>query len=226
MAAAEASLQKGDLAGADTHFRAALVEGWVLRATLLDREGRSPEAREALRTASLFRVASPPALLALGTAELRMGDASAAADVLAELAAATSNDPEALRLLARALAAEGRRDEAAQQLQAAPGDGCGGPAPTAQVAAEDPRTGSAHRAVEPRRGALHTRRRRPAHPAEPGPRRPRLPRRGRVRAGPRRAAQGAGARADGPPRPLLPGHDRARGHDGARPARFGDRGVP
>ena len=68
IAAAEDRLRAADLEGAETRYREALFEGWMLTATLEKLERRVPEAREALRNASLFRVESPEGLRALGAA--------------------------------------------------------------------------------------------------------------------------------------------------------------
>jgi len=114
ISAAEERLRAGDLAAAEGRYREALFEGWLATAALEKLERRIPQARDALRNASLFRVESPQGLRALGTAQLQMGEATAAGETFEALAAADSRDGEARRLLARALAA-GSQLEAAQQ---------------------------------------------------------------------------------------------------------------
>jgi len=116
ISAAEDRLRAADLEGAETRYREALFEGWMLTATLEKLERRVPEAREALRNASLFRVESPEGLRALGAAQLQMGDAAAATETLQALAAKDPRDGEATRILARALSAGGQAEAAAQKL--------------------------------------------------------------------------------------------------------------
>ena len=116
ISAAEDRLRAADLEGAETRYREALFEGWMLTATLEKLERRVPEAREALRNASLFRVESSEALRALGAAQLQMGDAAAATETLQALAAKDPRDGEATRILARALSAGGQAEAAAQKL--------------------------------------------------------------------------------------------------------------
>jgi tetratricopeptide (TPR) repeat protein len=119
MAAAEDSLSRGELSAAESRYREALLEGWVLKAALEGAEGRPAEARDAVKNASPFRVARPQGLRSLGTAELLAGEAAAAVETLTELVEKTPGDPDTLRLLARALAAAGKADAAAQKLEAA-----------------------------------------------------------------------------------------------------------
>ncbi len=119
MGSAESSLQKGDLKTAESLYREALFEGWLLEATLRYGEGRRAEARLALGEALLFRVETPDALRSLAIAQLQMGDPAAAVDILTELARQLPRNLETLRLLAKALGAAGRRDLALQRLDEA-----------------------------------------------------------------------------------------------------------
>jgi tetratricopeptide (TPR) repeat protein len=119
VAAAESRLRAGDLASADAHYREALFEGWLLKAALERLEGRWPEAREAVRNASLFAVARREARLALAMAALQAGDAARAVETLAPVASADPRDGEALRLLAKALAAAGDVERAVATLDQA-----------------------------------------------------------------------------------------------------------
>jgi tetratricopeptide (TPR) repeat protein len=116
IAAAEDRLRAGDLEGAEALYREALFEGWLLTAGLEKLERRAPQAQEALRNASLFRVESARGLRDLGTAQLQMGEAAAAAETFEALAAKDPGDGGARRLLARALAASGRVEDAAPRL--------------------------------------------------------------------------------------------------------------
>jgi tetratricopeptide (TPR) repeat protein len=116
ISAAEERLRAGDLVAAESRYREALFEGWLATAALEKLERRVPQARDALRNASLFRVESPQGLRALGTAQLQMGEAAAARETFEALAATGSGDGEARRLLARALAAGGQAEAAQQKL--------------------------------------------------------------------------------------------------------------
>ena len=78
ISSAESSLQRGDLEAAEGRYREALLEGWLLMATMHRAERRLPEAREALRNASAFASENREALQSLAIAQLQSGDDSEA----------------------------------------------------------------------------------------------------------------------------------------------------
>jgi tetratricopeptide (TPR) repeat protein len=119
ISAAEGRLQGGDLDAAESLYRQAVFEGWLLTAALERLEGRLPASRDAVHGAALFRVESAPSLRALAAAQLQTGEAAAAAETLETLAARDARDGETRRLLARALAAEGRMEAATERLDEA-----------------------------------------------------------------------------------------------------------
>ena len=119
ISAAEASLAKGELEVAESHYREALFEGWLLMGTLERIEDRLPEAREALHKASLFAVEDRQGILSLAAAYLRTGGAAQAAEVLTVLAGKDPRDVESRRLLAKALAATGQPEQALAKLDEA-----------------------------------------------------------------------------------------------------------
>lgn len=119
ISAAEASLAKGELRAAESHYREALFEGWLLMGALERAEDRLPEARGALQKASLAAGEDRPRVLSLAAAYLRTGEAAPAAEVLTALAAKDPRDVESRRLLARALAAAGRPEQALARLDEA-----------------------------------------------------------------------------------------------------------
>jgi tetratricopeptide (TPR) repeat protein len=121
IAGAEDRLRASDLEAAESRYREALFEGWLVTATLEALERRVPQASEALRNAALFRVETKAALRALGTAQLRMGEAASAVETFEALAAKDPRDGGAHRLLARALAFTGQAGPAAQKLAEAEG---------------------------------------------------------------------------------------------------------
>jgi tetratricopeptide (TPR) repeat protein len=119
ISAAETSLQKGDLRAAESHYRSALFEGWLLMATLERIEGRLPRAREALETASTYALENRAALQGLALVHLQMGEAAPAIELLTRLARKTPKDIQTRRLLAQALVAGGQSDQAVRELEEA-----------------------------------------------------------------------------------------------------------
>jgi tetratricopeptide (TPR) repeat protein len=119
IATAERSLATGDWRAAEVHYREALFEGWLLTGTLESLDGRLAEAREALRTASSFAHEDPALLQSLASAQLQLGEAAPAAEILTRLAEKDPRDVGTRRLLARALAADGRPAEAMRRLDEA-----------------------------------------------------------------------------------------------------------
>jgi tetratricopeptide (TPR) repeat protein len=119
LAAAESSLQKGDVAGAETRYRAALFEGWMVLGTVerLDRDAKA--ARAAFEQAALLAPEDRGAQQAMAGAQLQTGDAAGAVEVLSALAARDAQDVETRRLLAKALAAAGKVDQAVRTLDEA-----------------------------------------------------------------------------------------------------------
>ena len=126
IARAEASLQEGEPEIAESHYRSALLEGWLLVGTLERLDGRLPEAREAFRGASVSVVENRVALQALAFVDLQMGEAAQAISILRPLAESGGKDVTTRRLLAQALAASGETGQSVQELEAAhaaaPGD--------------------------------------------------------------------------------------------------------
>src|SRR5438445_10918926 len=86
MAAAEASLRDGELQAAESHYRTALREAWLLEGSLAAAAGRLTDARDAFRRASASAVENRPALLSLALVQLQMAEPSEAVKVLTPLA--------------------------------------------------------------------------------------------------------------------------------------------
>jgi tetratricopeptide (TPR) repeat protein len=122
---AETSLQEGEPQTAESHYRMALLEGWLLLGTIDRLEGRLPEAREAFKSASVSVVENRVALQALAFAQLQGGEAAEAVKVLRPLLDAGGGDVPTRRLLAQALAASGDAEGAVQELEAAHGEAPG-----------------------------------------------------------------------------------------------------
>jgi tetratricopeptide (TPR) repeat protein len=119
MAEAEASLREGELQIAESRYRGALLEGWLLLGSLEAADGRLGEAREAFRRASTAAVETRRALQSLALVELQLGEASEAVGILTQVVARNPKDGRLRQLLAQALAASGRPEEAAQELEEA-----------------------------------------------------------------------------------------------------------
>jgi tetratricopeptide (TPR) repeat protein len=119
MAVAEASLRKGDARAAEGQYRTALQEGWLLVGALEGAAGRLEQSREAFRKATAAAAESPQALRGLAAAHLRMRETAPAVEILTRLASKDPKDVQSRRLLAQALAAEGRTAEAVQRLEEA-----------------------------------------------------------------------------------------------------------
>jgi len=85
MAEGERRLQAGDVRGAETRYRAALFEGWLLRGTLARIEQQRDAARAAYDKAAAFAIA-PEQRRELGAAYVACGDGARAVDILQPLA--------------------------------------------------------------------------------------------------------------------------------------------
>jgi tetratricopeptide (TPR) repeat protein len=117
MAAAETSLREGELQTAESHYRDALLEGWLLMGTLARVEGRPLEARDDFRRASTSAVENALALKALALAHLQLGETAPAVEILTRLAAKDRRNLQTRRLLAQALGAAGQPERAVRELE-------------------------------------------------------------------------------------------------------------
>ena len=126
VAAAEASLKRGDLAAAESRYRSVLLEGWLLQGWLEAAEGRLDAARESFGRASTEGAEARRALQARALVELQMGQVGAAVEDLTRVVKETPRDAAARRLLAQAHLATGHPERAVTELEAArtavPGD--------------------------------------------------------------------------------------------------------
>ena len=119
VAAAEASLSEGEFQIAESQYRSALLEGWLLQGDLQATEGKLEDARESYRRASTSAVEQRRALQALALVHLQSGAAAEAVNLLTRVVATSPQDAQARRLLARALTAAGQPEEAVQALEEA-----------------------------------------------------------------------------------------------------------
>ena len=125
-AGAEAALHEGELQIADSRYRTALAEGWMIIGGLDAAERRWPDAASAFERAASATVQPRQGLLSLALVHIQTGRAPEAVQLLTRLVARDKGDIASRRLLAQALAASGQPAEAVQELEeaaaTAPGD--------------------------------------------------------------------------------------------------------
>jgi tetratricopeptide (TPR) repeat protein len=119
MAAAEAALRENEPQVAESRYRSALVEGWMMMGSLHAAEARLTDARDAFMRASTSAVETRGSLYSLALIQLQLGDTGAAVDILFRLARANPKAIPIRRLYAQALLADGHPEEAVQELEEA-----------------------------------------------------------------------------------------------------------
>ncbi|HEX5473524.1 MAG TPA: tetratricopeptide repeat protein [Vicinamibacterales bacterium] len=126
VAIAERALHEGERELADSHYRSALLEGWMLTGAIESADGRLADAREAFTRASGAAASTDAAQQALATVEMQQGDTKTALGILARLAVVEPHNMPLRRLLAQAYIASGQPEAAVQELATAhtetPGD--------------------------------------------------------------------------------------------------------
>jgi tetratricopeptide (TPR) repeat protein len=100
--AADSSLRDGETQVAESRYRAALLEGWLLMGAVAALESDVPAAREAFRSASSSALDNEHALRSLALLDLRTGNATQAVEVLTRLARKSPRDLELAFALAGA----------------------------------------------------------------------------------------------------------------------------
>jgi tetratricopeptide (TPR) repeat protein len=119
ISAAEVSLRAGERELAESQFRSALLEGFLLRGAIAASEGKLSAARDDFRQASVSAVETRRALESLALAELQLGETTDALEVLTKVVARHPKDLEARRLLVQARVAAGQPEQAVQELEEA-----------------------------------------------------------------------------------------------------------
>jgi tetratricopeptide (TPR) repeat protein len=114
--AAEENLRTGEHQIAESRYRSALEQGWMILGRIDASSGRWADARRAFERASAATVDNRSALQSLASVLLQTGDTSEALALLTRMASASPRDIEIRLTLAEALVAAGRKDEAAQEL--------------------------------------------------------------------------------------------------------------
>ena len=127
MAAAEAALREGELQVAESRYRDALMQGWMLIGALEVTEGRPAAARDVFRRATGAAADNRAAQRLLAIASLQAGDSADAVGLLSRLVTASPDDVALRRVLAQALVARGEPAQAVQELEHARGIAPGDP---------------------------------------------------------------------------------------------------
>jgi tetratricopeptide (TPR) repeat protein len=120
-AAAEASLRLGELQVAESHYRHALMHGWMMVGALHVAAGRLPDARQAFARASSSSVDNRIALQSLAIVQLQTGEGDQAIETLTRMASAAPRDVQLRLTLVQALVSTGKPEQAAQELDEAAG---------------------------------------------------------------------------------------------------------
>ncbi len=117
LAEAESMLRRDEPQAAESWYREALLEGWLLLGDLHRAGGAPAEAEAAYERALVSALEARRPLLALAELALERGDPVGAADHLRRLLARGAGDGRAVRLLAQAFQADGKPELAVQQLE-------------------------------------------------------------------------------------------------------------
>jgi tetratricopeptide (TPR) repeat protein len=119
IAEAEAQLREGETESAESHYRDALMAGWLLVGTVAALDGQTREAQEAFLAASSSAVENRFALQALVLTEMQLGQAAQAVETLTRLLGKNPGDRGLRLLLAQADVANDQPQQAVQELEEA-----------------------------------------------------------------------------------------------------------
>jgi len=119
VALAESSLRSEERQIAESQYRAALREGWMIRGALQYSSGQLDAARNAFEQASASAVDNREALQSLAVVELQSGRAGDALRILAPMTLTAPRNIQVRLTLAQALVALDKPGEAAQELDEA-----------------------------------------------------------------------------------------------------------
>jgi tetratricopeptide (TPR) repeat protein len=117
--AAEANLRDGELQQAESLYRSAIFDAWMMLGQLHMAAAKMPDAWHAFDRASRSIVDADAALQALAVVDLQSGRAADAVNVLTRVAGRHEKDGTLQRLLAQALMADGQLQEAVQAFETA-----------------------------------------------------------------------------------------------------------
>lgn len=117
MASAEASLRDGEVQQAESRYRSALLEGWLLIGSVAQSDGRSNDALAAFEHAHTSSVETARPARRLALIRLQQRDTDVAVGLLSRELARDPRDRETRVLLAQALVASGKPGQAIQELE-------------------------------------------------------------------------------------------------------------
>jgi tetratricopeptide (TPR) repeat protein len=119
IAEAEAQLRQGETDSAESHYRDALMAGWLLVGAVAALDGRTHEAHDAFLAASSSAVQNRIALQALVLTQMQLGQAAEAVETLTRLLGKNPGDRGLRLLLAQADVANGQPQQAVLELEEA-----------------------------------------------------------------------------------------------------------
>ena len=119
IAAAETALQNGERQVAESHYRSALLEGWMVAGAIASTEGRLADARTAFMRAAAATASGRAAEQALAAIQVQLGEYDAAMRILSRLSAVDPGNMPVRHLLAQASLAAGHPEAAVQELEEA-----------------------------------------------------------------------------------------------------------
>ena len=117
IAQAEISLRGGERESAESRYRTAAEQGWLLLGAVAMADGRTADALTAFGRAAIAIPDETNGTLALAGAYLEIGKPAEAVDLLTPLASVHPRNIPIRRLLAQALVADGRPAQAVQELE-------------------------------------------------------------------------------------------------------------
>jgi tetratricopeptide (TPR) repeat protein len=116
---AEIDLKNSELDLAESRYRSVLLEGWLVLGSLDGVQGNLAEARTAFQRAESASHEVRRARRALAAVHLQLGETGEAVRLLTMISAMDRKDMAARRLLAQALVAHGKSEQAVQELEEA-----------------------------------------------------------------------------------------------------------
>ena len=119
IAAAEDNLRIGERETAESHYRTALLQAWIILGAAHVTSGRLQDARQAFERAASSAIENNAALRSLALVQLQAGEGEAAVAILTRLVSAAPRDVQLRLTLAQALVATGEPAQAAQELDEA-----------------------------------------------------------------------------------------------------------
>jgi tetratricopeptide (TPR) repeat protein len=119
IAAAERALQEGERQLAESHYRSALFEGWMLAGAMASSDRRLADARTAFANAAAATASARGAEQTLAAVQLQLGETAEALRTLSRLSGIDPHNMPVRRLLAQAYLSGDHPEAAVQELEEA-----------------------------------------------------------------------------------------------------------